>query len=588
MKFDMRESSPRPDFYRENWVDLNGIWKFAFDDEEKGIKEQWFQNFPVEEEIKVPYCYQCEESGIGNTKIHKTLWYERNVELTSEMKEKQVWLHFGAADQVTRVWINGIEAGSHKGGFTSFSFGVSDYISEADTTMKITVCCKDDNEALQVRGKQHWNRETDRCWYTATSGIWQNVWLELTEGYRMERVKLTPDIDSKTVEVSLFFAQRPEQGMVKWAVSLEEHTLISGEQTLAGKCDSFLIPMKNADPIDNRRGLWEPSHPILYDLKIEFYDVGKLQDEVVTYFGMRKIEQKDGMIYLNHVPLYQRLVLDQGYWKETLMTPKNKEALYEDLRLAKEMGFNGVRKHQKLEDPRFLYYADKMGMLVWEEMPSDYEFTDIGLRELTDMCIEMVERDYNHPCIITWVPFNESWGIRDVYWNSEQQHFAESIYHLLHSLDKTRLVSTNDGWEAVHGDLVGIHDYEDDGEKLKERYLAKDHLMKGNAVDKMICSEAFEYNGEPVLLSEFGGVAIEDGNDKSWGYHEKAQDSDALLEKMTELFEAVNAIPYFNGYCYTQLTDVEQETNGILDVHRKAKVDLTALRKVILGTGYKY
>lgn len=588
MNWKERENSPRPDFFRENWVDLNGVWRFAFDDDQRGVTERWFCHFPEELQIKVPFCYQCKESGIGTTEIHKIMWYERCVELEPEMKEKKLWLHFGAADQITQVWINGISVGMHKGGFTPFSFSVSEYIQETDTEMKITVCCQDDNEALQVRGKQHWNKETDRCWYTATSGIWQSVWLELTEGERIDRIKLTPDIDRKVVDAEMYLGQRPESGRVKWTVSMAGEVLIRGEQEISGKCSRFLIPMKNADPIDNRSGLWEPAHPVLYNLEVEYYDRNILQDHVGTYFGMRKIEQKNGKIYLNHVPIYQRLVLDQGYWKDTLMTPKDKEALQKDLELVKEMGFNGIRKHQKLEDPRFLYYADKMGILVWEEMPSAYEYTDWGIRELAECCIEMVERDYNHPCIITWVPFNESWGVRDVLWDSRQQHLAEGIYHLLYSLDGTRLVSTNDGWEAVRADMVGIHDYESNGTRLKERYLAKEELMCGNAVGKMVCSEAFRYEGEPVLLSEFGGVAMEDGDEKSWGYNEKVRDSEALLEKMAELFDAVKKIPYLNGYCYTQLTDVEQETNGILDADRKAKVSLEKLRKVILETGYDY
>lgn len=588
MILNRKEKSPRPDFYRDEWIDLNGIWKFAFDDEQRGIKEKWFCKFPEGRKIKVPYCYQCTESGIGETEIHRHLWYERTVILTSEMRKKRVWLHFGAADQNTRVWINGMEAGNHRGGFTPFSFLISEYLNPEEEELKITVYCHDENDKVQVRGKQHWNRTTDRCWYTATSGIWQNVWLEFTEGIRLERIKITTDIDLKTADSQIFLSEIPEEGLVKWNVSLEGKKIIDGTQKIAGKRDHFVIPVKNEDVIDNRVGLWEPDHPVLYDLIIEIYAGNELQDRVETYFGMRKIEQRDGKIYLNHVPLYQKLVLDQGYWKDTLMTPKDAQSLEKDLALAKEMGFNGVRKHQKLEDPRFLYYADKMGMLVWEEMPSNYEFSDIGIRELTDTCVEMVERDYNHPCIITWVPFNESWGIRDVLWKKEQQHFAVSMYHLLYALDGTRLVSTNDGWESVHADLIGIHDYENCGARLEEKFRDKDKLIHSNAVAKMVLSNAMKYNGEPVLLSEFGGVAMEDGNEESWGYHEKVQNSEVLYEKMKELIMAAGRIPYLQGYCYTQLTDVEQETNGILDADRKPKVNIKKLKEVLDETGFNW
>lgn len=585
MILDRRALSPRPDFYREEWIDLNGMWKFVYDDEERGLREKWFLHFPDSRMIKVPFCYQSKESGIGETQIHPVVWYEREIEITEAMKGKRIWLHFGAADQDTMVWINGCMAGGHRGGFTPFSFLASEYVEEEDRSMRITVRCADANEAGQVRGKQHWDQKTDRCWYTATSGIWQNVWLELTEGYRIEKAKITPDIEEKTVEMLISLSQKPAAGTVKWTMALDGTVLRKGEQSLGEKRERLLISVKNIDVIDNRQGLWEPDHPVLYDLTLEVYENDRLQDRVETYFGMRRIEQIGGTIYLNHVPLYQKLVLDQGYWPDTLMTPKDGNALLQDLILAKKMGFNGVRKHQKLEDPRYLYYADRLGMLVWEELPSNYEFWDGGIRELADTCLEMAERDYNHPCIITWVPFNESWGIRDVLWDTRQQEFAESMYHLLRAVDRTRLISTNDGWEAVRSDLIGIHDYENHGECIKEKYADRERLIASNATDKMVLSKCRKYEGEPVLLSEFGGLAMEDENTRSWGYHEKLAGPEKLLEKLKELFEAAEAIPYLAGYCYTQLTDVEQETNGLLDPDRNPKADLGKIREIVTGGG---
>lgn len=577
-----RDMSPRPDLYRENWISLNGEWSFAFDDKEEGIKSQWFKTSLLSsEKIIVPFCYQCSESGIGDVDIHKHLWYEKRVPVTDLMKEKRVWLHFGAADRNTRVWINGTEAGNHVGGFTPFSLSVSEYLHADDEEMRITVYCNDDNSADQVRGKQHWNRETDRCWYTATSGIWQNVWLELTGEIRVERIALTPDIDQNTVSAVVCLSEEPENGRVCWSVSLDEKKLLSGEQNINKKRDRFVVPFNRPDCIDNRIGLWEPEHPVLYDMKIEFYSGEQLLDCVETSFGMRKIEQKNGRVFLNHVPVYQKMILDQGYWEDSLMTPKTAEDLLKDLLLVKEMGFTGVRKHQKLEDPRFLHYADKLGVLVWEEMPSNYEFSDEGVREIANACVEMVERDYNHPSIITWVPFNESWGIRDVLWDKRQQNFAEGIYHILHAMDPTRLVSTNDGWEAVRTDIIGIHDYESSGEKLSDKFKDLDYLMSTNAVEKMVLSDGKMYNGEPVFLSEFGGIALEDGNAKSWGYNKKAADKDEYLNKLENLFVAVQRISYLNGYCYTQLTDVEQETNGILDMKRNPKVNLHEIRRIV-------
>lgn len=580
MTTDKRAACPRPDMFRENWIDLNGNWKFAFDDEERGMRHKWYENHDYGLSIQVPFCYQSRQSGIHDTEKHFCLWYERKAPVTEAMKGKRVWLHFGAVDYESVVWINGYYAGNHKGGFTPYSLDITELIDFGGKDFTVTVYCRDDDSIEKPRGKQHWAPETDRCWYTATSGIWQNVWLELTPGYRLEHIKITPDIDKKTAEIIFRFSEKPVKGYVEWRLKFREKELKGGKLSISKEKERLIISIENEDPIDNKLHLWEPEHPNLYELEAEVYDGGRLQDRVETYFGMRKIERRGEHIYLNHFPLYQRLVLDQGYWAESLMTPPSGEALLKDLELVKKMGFNGVRKHQKAEDPRFLYYADLMGILVWEEMPSMYEFGEEGMHAFFTEYMQMLERDYNHPCIIVWVPFNESWGIRDVLWDERQQSFARSVYELTRAFDETRLISTNDGWESLPADMVGIHDYESDPEKLFRVYEDKEKLLGYTAVGKMICSRAFTYGGEPVLLSEFGGIAMEDGREESWGYHEKAADSSVLKEKIKGLVETIKNLSYLEGYCYTQLTDVEQETNGLLYADRSPKFDLEDMEEI--------
>lgn len=580
MLTDRREKSPRPDLFREERVDLNGSWKFEFDDEERGLKEKWYEGHEYSGKIQVPFCYQSSLSGIGDTGKHFCLWYEREADITASMEGKRIWLHFGAVDYEAKVYINGRFAGEHKGGFTSHSYDITSLIDWNKEKFVITVYCYDDDSIRKPRGKQHWEEKTDRCWYTATSGIWQNVWLEMTPGYRIENVKITPDIDTKNVEIDLLFSDKPVKGKLLWKVSYQGKEKKTGELSLKDKKERLVFSVENEDPIDNKIHLWEPEHPNLYDLELEVYEDGSLQDKVEAYFGMRKIEVRDGHIYLNHYPLYQKLVLDQGYWKESLMTPPDGKALLKDLELIKQMGFNGVRKHQKIEDPRFLYYADKLGLLVWEEMPSMYEFCQEGMEDFLQEYMQMLKRDYNHPCIIAWVPFNESWGIRDVLWDKKQQRFAESLYHLTKAWDGQRLVSTNDGWESVQADIIGIHDYEDNPKRLLNTYHDREKLMAYTAVGKMICSQGFVYGGEPVLLSEYGGIAVEDGKEESWGYHEKAADTETLYRKMKELTDAVKEISYLEGYCYTQLTDVEQETNGLLYADRTPKLAVEKIKEV--------
>lgn len=577
---DKKESSPRPDFYRERWIDLNGRWSFEFDDSERGTAEKWYEGHEYSMSIQVPYCYQSKASGIHDKRKHFQMWYERRVAITDAMKGNKIWLHFGAVDYESIIYINKKYGGSHKGGFSSHSYDITELVDDTAPEFIVTVFCRDDDSIRKPRGKQHWEEVTDRCWYTATSGIWQNVWLEITSGYRMENIRITPDIDTKNVEIDFRFSVKPEAGRLQWKLMFQGEELKCGNLSINNIKEKLVFSLANKDPIDNKIHLWEPGQPNLYQLEFIVYENGIQQDKAETYFGMRKIECREGHIYLNHCPLYQRLILDQGYWQDSLMTPPSEDALLKDLVLAKEMGFNGVRKHQKIEDPRFLYYADTLGMLIWEEMPSMYEFCEEGMRAFTEEYMQILERDYNHPSVITWVPFNESWGIRDVLFNERQQNFAQSIYHLTKAWDSTRLVSTNDGWECLPAELIGIHDYEDNAERFYDTYKNREYIMNYTAVGKMICSQAFSYNGEPVFISEFGGIAMEDGKAQSWGYHEKVSDEGILKKKIKGLVDAIKKLHYINGYCYTQLTDVEQETNGLLYADRTPKTALEDLKEI--------
>lgn len=572
--------SPRPDFFRQERTSLNGVWEFSFDDKGCGMEEKWHQGHEFHQTIVVPFCYQSERSQIHDTNRHPYLWYRKQVMIPPEMAGKRVWLHFGAVDYEAMVWINGEYAGGHTGGHTSFSFEITSYIN-ADRTAEIVVYVKDSYDIMQPRGKQHWNIQTDRCWYTATSGIWQDVWLEYTNGSRLEYSLITPDIDQKQVLVKVGFAEEIDAGQLAWQLTFAGELVKSGQLSISGSRESFCITMGNADPIDNLVYLWSPETPHLYDLTLILYRNGEMQDQVETYFGMRKIERRGDQILLNHYPLYQKLILDQGYWQESLMTAPDVQAYETDIELVKKMGFNGVRKHQKIEAPVFLYLADALGLLVWAEMPSNYEFGENGMTAMQKEYGEMILRDYNHPSIITWVPYNESWGVRDILWDKRQQSFALSLYYFTKALDDTRLVSTNDGWEAVTSDLTGIHDYESDSEVFYQKYKDRDRILGWTAVGKMLYANGFSYQGEPILMSEFGGIAFEDENEGNWGYNGKAKDTAEFLKRFAGLIEAIGRLDYLAGYCYTQLTDVEQETNGLLNQDRTLKVPLEEIRKII-------
>lgn len=292
------------------------------------------------------------------------------------------------------------------------------------------------------------------------------------------------------------------------------------------------------------------------------------------------------MVYLNNRPYYQKLVLDQGYWPEGLLTAPTDEDFKKDIELTKEMGFNGCRKHQKVEDPRFLYWADKLGFLVWGECAASPYYSETAAARLTKEWVEIVERDYNHPSIVTWVPVNESWGVPTIRTNKQQQNHSLALYHLIHSLDATRLVISNDGWELTKTDICAIHNY-NHGRKeetakyeyYKESLATKDQMLKSQPAHRGIYANGFSHEGEPILLTEFGGIGFKVGEDAGWGYT-SVKTEEEFVEDYRRIMEAVYASKILHGYCYTQLTDVEQEINGLLTYNREPKCDLKKIREI--------
>jgi hypothetical protein len=335
----------------------------------------------------------------------------------------------------------------------------------------------------------------------------------------------------------------------------------------------------------NEPRLWSPSSPNLYDLALELRRGGVVLDRVQTYFGIRSVTAEDGKVLLNGNPIFLKMVLDQGYWPESILTPPTDEAIQYDIRMTKEMGFNGARKHQKLEDPRYLYWADHMGFLVSSEMANAYEFDDAYVGRFTREWTAAVERDYNHPSVVIWAPINESWGVPNLR-DPRQQNHLKSLYALTHSLDATRLVVDNEGWEHTDmTDFFAIHDYARTGDLLYERYKDLGKASAGVPDNyKASLIPGFHYNGSPVGLTEFGGIAfIPPGHDvphEAWGYSGVEKTTDAALERLRGLYNAIARIPGFAGLCYTQLTDVEQEINGLMTYDRKLKFDAQKLREI--------
>ncbi|WP_123042780.1 glycoside hydrolase family 2 protein [Cohnella candidum] len=578
-----RKDYPRPQFVREHWENLNGEWEFGFDDADVGEREGWPVRFGGDRKITVPFTYETKTSGIGQEEHHPCVWYHRTLDIADDAAGKRVLLHFQAVDYVAKVWVNGVFAGSHQGGYTSFGFDITPYL-KIGTANSLTVKAEDSLDATQPRGKQRWVRDSFECFYVQTTGIWQTVWLEyVDESAHIGSVKMTPDIDANSVS----FEYQVEGDLSDGALRLETVVSLRGEQvkrmTLAIdrpwlKLDANLVHEGNGPW---KAAHWAPAHPHLYDVEFNLYRGDRLIDCVYSYFGMRKISIEKDKILLNNRPIYQKLILDQGYWPDSHLTPPSEEAIIEDIDRILDMGYNGVRKHMKVEDARFLYWCDVKGVLVWSEMAATFEYNDNAVQKFTNEWMDIVRQQYNHPCIVTWVPFNESWGLLNIAKDVRQQKFSESIYYLTKAFDPYRPVVANDGWEHTVSDILSLHDYVQTKEEFVRRYRNKDAIVNnGMSFNewKYAFADGFPYRGQPIMVSEFGGIAFQ--TDSGWGYGQQESSEEAFIARFRGIHEAIKETDYIVGYCYTQIADVQQEKNGLLTEDRQPKVPLEIIREI--------
>ncbi len=584
-----RPEYPRPQFRREAWTNLNGEWRFAFDDGDVGRAEGW-QNVAGPEgslfdrAITVPYCYQSRLSGIGETDFHDVVWYARTFE-HSPGDDECLLLHFGAVDYRATVWVNGAHVASHEGGHTPFSADVTFALREGENVL--VVRAEDPStDATIPRGKQYWKEESEGIFYTRTTGIWQTVWLEPVNRRRVGSLRLTPDVDEASVDVEAA-VEGFEPGMtLRLVVLFDADEVLDDRVTVTSPVVRRRLPLIRAGEAPDTphlsrwpsAKLWSPEEPNLYDLRLELLDAyGDTLDVVESYFGVRKVGARGGRVYLNNRPLYQRLVLDQGYFPGGILTAPSDDDLRRDVELAKEMGFNGARKHQKVEDPRWLYWADTLGFLVWGEMANSYQYSDDSVRRITSEWQEAVRRDFNHPSIVAWVPMNESWGVPSLATEPAQREHLLALYHLTRSLDGTRPVVSNDGWEHALTDLCNIHDYRD-AEALARTYVTPESSVTAAPVGRPIYARGHAYRGEPILVTEFGGIAFA-GEEGGWGYS-TVSDAEDFLARYEAMISALLACDPVQGFCYTQLTDVEQEVNGLLTFDRRPKANLEKVRAI--------
>lgn len=564
---------PRPQLVRPDWENLNGSWQFAFGDE---VTRGQALAGQLPRSIRVPFAYQCEESGIDIREPHSLVWYARTI---SGREGKRTILHLDGADYDTEVYVNGVLAGCHRGAYSRFSLDVTDYLTEEENLL--VVRCEDNDHPVQVRGKQRWQSPNFGCWYVQTTGLYKSVWLEYVDEVYLTALKTTPSLKDNSVRFD-FSVSKPSQDVeVKFAVSFEGKPICSArvsacdiENTVSLRLDSKQLTYQVEQ--------WSHWNPALYDVDITVYRKDVPVDMLGSYFGLREFVARDGKLMLNNVPFYAKLLLDQGYWPQSGITPPDEAALVKDIELSKAMGYNGVRKHQKVEDERFFYYADIMGFVVWCELPSNHWSCDSASCEITKEWLEIVRQNYNYPSIVTWVIFNESWGVRNIQTNPVQSSLATGLYYLTKSIDTMRPVISNDGWMHAKSDILTLHHYEQDGKKLYAFYNDLEKLTCGDteAGQHLPFADGYAYEGQPIVMSEFGGTAyIGQTDDVCWGYGNGVANDEEYLTRLQGMVDAIRDM-HISGYCYTQITDVEQEVNGLLRADRTPKVPLELIKKI--------
>ncbi len=576
----MRNEYPRPEFERQQWMSLNGTWDFY-------VGEQGEER----DRIQVPYVCQSKLSGIDRRISEDYVVYERAFTVPCQWRGKNILLHFGAVDYGCRVYVNRQFVGEHNGGQTPFCWEIGPYLNWQEEQVRVEVWDPLSDETIP-RGKQYWKGKSEFIWYTPSTGIWQSVWLEPVDETRFERIWFTPDIDEGTVMVECVLADGCRLPVRVWLdISIGEQMVYQGSMECRSVRNTITIDVFQkkalAGAFHFTGNYWSPENPVLYQVTARLVQGTGILDEVRTYFGMRKIHVENGRIYLSNQPYYQKLVLDQGYWRDGLLTAPEDEDYARDIRMAKAMGFNGCRKHEKAEDPRFLYWADRLGFLVWGAMSSFWFYTEEGADAFVREWMDVIRRDYNHPSIVVWGMLNESWGVQRIYNNRQHQSYARALYHLAHSLDPTRLVISNDGWEMVDTDICAVHSYKH-GQKhdvrtqevFRESLKSVEELWR--IVEKLPFARGYEYQGQPVLLTEFGGICAEGKKDRAegegWGYTTVSPEE--FLKEYERILDDVYESDLIQGYCYTQLTDVEQETNGLLDYGHRYKFDPEQIKRI--------
>jgi beta-galactosidase/beta-glucuronidase len=592
---------PRPILCREQWSSLDGTWDFGYDDADAGERQSWFAEEGTgafDRKIIVPFPPEAPASGIGETAPHPVVWYRRRIPhgtlAPAGTTDGRSLIHFGAVDHRARVWLDGRLVAEHVGGQTPFTADVTDAMRAGASEHLLVVRAEDDPADLaQPRGKQDWQERPHAVWYERTTGIWQSVWTETVPAQHVTDLAWIADLP-RGVLAEVTLARTPARPLaVDIVLSLGDQVLAEIStlvRTPRSRIHIVIPALRNG--IDREDLLWRPETPTLLDARVTVRDAeaSVVVDTVDSYLGVRSAGVGGGAFLLNDRPYYVRSVLNQGYRPDTLLANSGTDELRREVELIKAMGFNAVRIHQKAEDPRFLYWADRLGLLVWGETAAAYEFGTEAVELLTREWLDLVRRDRSHPSIVTWVPINESWGASEIPRDPAQRHYSIALANLTRAVDPSRPVLSNEGWEHTDSDILGVHDYTADPDQLTRRYgdaASFDAVLAGGGPQGRVLAvtrrqaERFASGDAPLMITEFGGLSLR-ADDGEFSYTRTSSETQyaALLG---DLFAALRASPLVAGFCYTQFMDTAQETNGLLFADGKPKLPLESIHRIVTG-----
>jgi beta-galactosidase/beta-glucuronidase len=587
-----RAEYPRPQFVRPEWVNLNGEWQFEIDRSDSGL-ERGVRERELAQRITVPFAPETQLSGIEDVDFMEAVWYRTTVTIPAEWSGKDAVLHFQAVDHDATVWVNDVEVVRHRGGFTPFSANLGQVAKPGEEAV-IVVRARDTHRGPQARGKQSQRYFNYGCLYTRTTGIWQTVWLEAVPTVHLGRPRITPDVAGSSFHLAVpVSANKPG-----WKVRATLKDADGEVTTQEVRADLDLAPRLTLQVPADRVRLWDTTDPHLYDVRLELIDAdGNVVDGADSYAGLRSVSINGQAILINGKHVFQRLVLDQGYWPESLMTAPSDEALVADIELSLAAGFNGARLHQKVFEERFLYHADRLGYLVWGEFGdwgSGGETSDDNQQPTASYVaqwLEAVERDYSHPSIIGWCPLNETHQfLHDRM--TQLDDVTRAMFLATKAADTTRPVLDASGYShrVPETDVWDSHNYEQDPEEFARQMAGlADGAPYGNTGGHERRPISQPYAGQPYFCSEFGGIwwnpeeaakSAGDNRTESWGYGQRVVDEEAFYTRFTGLCDALLDNPLMFGYCYTQLTDVFQEENGIYRFDRSNKLDVPRIKTV--------